>query len=73
MDAYFNAMDSLGSKILDFVDPNGDFTGYTKVRFMKILRKSHGSDFMYEYVDSGASFGVCFCIDPFPSQGYINM
>ena len=40
MDAYLNAMDSLGSKILDFIDPNGDFTGYTKVRFMKILRKS---------------------------------
>jgi hypothetical protein len=32
MDAYWNAMDILGDKIIAFADPNNEFTGYTKVR-----------------------------------------
>ena len=32
MDAYFNAMDALGNKIVAFVDPQNEFTGYTEVR-----------------------------------------
>jgi len=32
MDAYFSAMDALGSKILTFFDPQNEFTGYTQVR-----------------------------------------
>mmetsp|Transcript_13070 Transcript_13070/g.19574 ORF Transcript_13070/g.19574 Transcript_13070/m.19574 type:complete len:274 (-) Transcript_13070:114-935(-) len=30
MDAYFSAMDALGSKILTFFDPQNEFTGYTQ-------------------------------------------
>ncbi len=37
MDAYVNAMNSLGDFLIKLFDPNGDFTGYTKVR--KIERK----------------------------------
>jgi elongation of very long chain fatty acids protein 4 len=30
MEAYFNAMESLGEKILSMADPDGEFTGHTK-------------------------------------------
>ena len=31
MDAYLTAMDSLGEKIIAWVDPTNEFTGYTNV------------------------------------------
>mmetsp|Transcript_8049 Transcript_8049/g.15164 ORF Transcript_8049/g.15164 Transcript_8049/m.15164 type:complete len:276 (-) Transcript_8049:39-866(-) len=30
MEAYWNAMDAIGDKIIAFADPNNEFTGYTK-------------------------------------------
>jgi hypothetical protein len=32
MEAYYNAMDVIGDKIIAFADPNNEFTGHTKVR-----------------------------------------
>jgi hypothetical protein len=32
MEAYFNAMDVIGDKLIQFADPEREFTGYTKVR-----------------------------------------
>ena len=39
MDAYFNAMDALGDKIIAFVDPNNEFNGYTKVSGILMVEK----------------------------------